>query len=522
MILLAFSFVLPYFVLSLGAPVSTTPPDEKGELVFLRTYRSTIQIIWTCLTIVFASTWVCIHPHVYGYKSTLRQRIGRRIRLFSNALLFPDHFVQRAFEQWIGYRELYAHMRERAEGLNIDLELPSGESLWTPVHAHFIQMGGVIFRSSRGGVKSVEPSSRNQSGPEVTVRDKGSFTPKETPGGDDDLERQGSDEAKLKPQTARVGDDTSKDDVRWYKDFSEWDANDVREFFKLELTEAQIEDRSKADGLAKAFVVTQCLWFVVQCIGRAVYGLPVLELEVTCLAFIACNIGMYCFWWKKPMNVVCPVEIHRRKKRLDITATGPTAENVNIGDWIVAAFEALRSGDVGFLSNPSQRYSEFKTIEPTSKPYPANYLYSRTGMTDEVSLLQERGSWPWVIYTIAPAIFGALHSIGWYSSFPSATEQLLWRASCVIPTVHALLLMSATLSLMINFSVSLPYSWLRIACKALGAIVTNISMYVHFFISSPLNLAARFAFIILPLLQLRNLPPLAHQTVPWSDFLPHV
>jgi hypothetical protein len=36
---------------------------------------------------------------------------------------------------------------------------------------------------------------------------------------------------------------------------------------------------------------------VAHCIGRAVYGFPLIELEVTCLAFIACNIGMYVFWW---------------------------------------------------------------------------------------------------------------------------------------------------------------------------------------------------------------------------------
>ncbi|KAJ3538423.1 hypothetical protein NMY22_g5178 [Coprinellus aureogranulatus] len=496
---------------SAGIPVVSRQQDDNDEgPVFLTTYRSTIQIIWACLTIVFASTWVCIHPHVYGYKSTLRQRIGRRLRLFFNALLFPDRFVQRAFEQWMGYHRLYVDMQKRVKDLDpkLSLMLPSGESLWTPVHAHFIQMGGVIFRSSPGGAPTVESPSRRQGS------DTGSVTPEETLGDGDDQESRGSadlqdwEKATLNPGAGGDGDGTSKDDARWYKDFRKWDDNDVREFFELQLTEAQIEDKSKADGLAKAFVVVQCLWFVVQCIGRAVYGLPVLEIEVTCLAFIACNIGMYGFWWKKPMNIVCPVEIRRDSEQLRDynSAISSTDEIANIVDWIFAVIWTLRSGDVGHLANLNEHPGEFKAVEPTSALYPANYLYSRTGKTDEDDLLKEWGFWPWAAYSIAPAIFGALHSIGWYSSFPSATEQLLWRASCVIPAVHALLLVLLMLGK--------TSSWPEFAVW--------ISVVLHFFISTPFNITARFAFIVLPLLQLRNLPPLAHQTVPWSDFLPHV
>ncbi|KAJ3538420.1 hypothetical protein NMY22_g5173 [Coprinellus aureogranulatus] len=516
-------FLLPMLasIPSAGIPVVSRQQDDNDEgPVFLTTYRSTIQIIWACLTIVFASTWVCIHPHVYGYKSTPLQRIGRRLRLFSNALLFPDRFVQRAFEQWMGYRKLYKDMRKKATKLGIPLVLPSKESLWTPVHAHFIQMGGVIFRSSRGGMESVESLSRRQGS------DTGSVTPEETLGDGDDQERRGSadlqdsEKATLNPGAGRGGDDTNKDSVRWYKDFREWDDNDIRDYFKLQLTEAQIEDRSKADGLAKAFVIIQCLWFVVQCIGRAVYGLPVLELEVACLAFIACNIGMYCFWWKKPMNVVCPAEIHQRSKEHNDAMGGLRKGTAGILNWIRAVVWTLKTGDVGHLANPMEQYYEFKTIEPTSTLYPENYLYSRTGTTDEGALLEEWGFWPWAAYAIAPALFGALHSIGWYSSFPSATEQLLWRASCVIPVAHALIFIFCVLGE--GFSKSVASSWPRIARRAFRATAAWIAGLVHILISTPLNLAARFVFIVLPPLQLRNLPSLAHQTVPWSDFLPHV
>ncbi|KAJ3538421.1 hypothetical protein NMY22_g5172 [Coprinellus aureogranulatus] len=546
MILWALIFALLYSLLSSGAPVGTTPPNDNNEPVFLTNYRSTVQIIWTCLTIVFASTWVCIHPHVYGYKSTLLQRIGRRIRLFSNALLFPERFVQRAFDQWMGYRRLYKDMQKCAKGLDIPLVLPSGAPLWTPVHAHFIQMGGVVFRNSYRSVERMESSSKERCGANVNVSDTDISILEDKLGGGDGQERQGSTYPDSDSETATIGisaaDEDSNSmatfrtadgdntnvppDVISYKDVGEWEEADVRAFFELKLTQEQVEDRSKADGLAKAFVVIQCFWFIVQCTGRGVYGLPLLELEVTCLAFIACNIGMYCFWWKKPMNIVCPVEIHQpSSERLNATTvrlgegTTQGVQNRSSG-WVMAVVYTLQTGDIGYLTSPESGDFEYKQIESTSILYPANYMYSRTGHKNDQTLYEEWGTWTWVAYWLAPAVFGALHSIGWYASFPSATEQLLWRSSCVIPAVHALLYIFWTLGHI--SSKSTPSSWPRIVRRIYRVIAADTLNVLYSFISSPVNFAARFVFIVLPLLQLRNLPPLAHQTVPWSDFLPHV
>ena len=99
------------------------------------------------------------------------------------------------------------------------------------------------------------------------------------------------------------------------------------------------------------------------------------------------------------------------------------------------------------------------------------------------------------------AIFGALHAIAWSAAFPSPTEQLLWRASSIAPAILASILL-------LLFAAS---RWLHGALEIVVMIVIT-----------PPCFAARLAFIVLPLFQLRDLPPLAYQTVPWSDFLPHV
>ena len=45
------------------------------------------------------------------------------------------------------------------------------------------------------------------------------------------------------------------------------------------IREDEIEDRSKADGLAKGIAVLQTTWFIAQCISRPAQGLIITEIE---------------------------------------------------------------------------------------------------------------------------------------------------------------------------------------------------------------------------------------------------
>ncbi|KIJ90259.1 hypothetical protein K443DRAFT_116856, partial [Laccaria amethystina LaAM-08-1] len=75
------------------------------------------------------------------------------------------------------------------------------------------------------------------------------------------------------------------------------------------ITEAEIEDRSKADGLAKGIAVLQTTWFIAQCISRQAQGLITTEVELITLAFAALNGILYFLWWNKPLNVECCVPV---------------------------------------------------------------------------------------------------------------------------------------------------------------------------------------------------------------------
>lgn len=74
----------------------------------------------------------------------------------------------------------------------------------------------------------------------------------------------------------------------------------------VRIPEAVIRDKSKADTLAKALVIVQVSWMVVQTVSRRIVGYPITLLEVHTLVHVACAIGMYGLWFKKPLDVRDP------------------------------------------------------------------------------------------------------------------------------------------------------------------------------------------------------------------------
>ena len=75
------------------------------------------------------------------------------------------------------------------------------------------------------------------------------------------------------------------------------------------ITEEEIKDRSKADGLATGIAVLQTTWFIAQCISRTAQGLITTEVELITVAFAALHGILYFLWWNKPLDVKCCVPV---------------------------------------------------------------------------------------------------------------------------------------------------------------------------------------------------------------------
>ena len=68
-----------------------------------------------------------------------------------------------------------------------------------------------------------------------------------------------------------------------------------------------IDERSKADIIAKMFVLSQITWFGLQVIGRLASKIPVTPIEIHTAIYVACTIAIYLMWIKKPYDVRSPI-----------------------------------------------------------------------------------------------------------------------------------------------------------------------------------------------------------------------
>ena len=77
-----------------------------------------------------------------------------------------------------------------------------------------------------------------------------------------------------------------------------------------EITEDEIQDWSKGDGLLKLIAVLQFSWFILQCVARRVEGLELTEIEIVTLALASINVVTSAVWWHKPLRKQVPVEVY--------------------------------------------------------------------------------------------------------------------------------------------------------------------------------------------------------------------
>lgn len=80
-----------------------------------------------------------------------------------------------------------------------------------------------------------------------------------------------------------------------------------------DITEADIDDRSKGDGLSKGIAVLQLAWFILQFIARLVQNLQTSLFEFDTMAVAALICIAQCLWWKKPKDVRLPYPIRWKK-----------------------------------------------------------------------------------------------------------------------------------------------------------------------------------------------------------------
>ncbi|KAK0207560.1 hypothetical protein IW262DRAFT_530385 [Armillaria fumosa] len=81
-----------------------------------------------------------------------------------------------------------------------------------------------------------------------------------------------------------------------------------------EVTEEELDKRSKVDRFSKAIAIVEIFWFVLQCLARRIQYLPIIPVEMSALAFSILSIVLCVIWWYKPFGVQVHIVLPFRAK----------------------------------------------------------------------------------------------------------------------------------------------------------------------------------------------------------------
>ena len=253
-----------------------------------------------------------------------------------------------------------------------------------------------------------------------------------------------------------------------------------------------LDDRSKNDWLAKSIILVQTSWFIAQSMGRLAQHLVLTELEIVTLAYTVVNIAIYVVWWKKPYQVKEPVAVYGQLPEMTLQQWRVKMKSEE--NAMIRAF----SYAIGIQDD----HMDLRCLKGT----PAFY----SGDTDSNGVIFALSM---TLFCIVGALFGAVHFLGWSSSFPTRTLQLLWRISAIgltgVPIALPATLIGGAL-------VTPTYASKILAIPLAILFISPMPLFPVFY------LFGRVTTLVLAFMTLKTLPPSAYRAVEWSDLVPHI
>ncbi|KAF9030519.1 hypothetical protein BDP27DRAFT_1349079 [Rhodocollybia butyracea] len=140
--------VLFYFVtegLALPTPALDVDPGGLSQVAPNTSSTRTVpEIVWSCLTTIFACTWVAVHPNIPSRHDSDQDLLWRRVKILAVALIAPEYIILWAANQlWSAKKAVK------------ELHNYPGCSDWTLTHGMFLVMGGFVLTKESGEIIGV-------------------------------------------------------------------------------------------------------------------------------------------------------------------------------------------------------------------------------------------------------------------------------------------------------------------------------------------------------------------------------
>jgi hypothetical protein len=293
------------------------------------------------------------------------------------------------------------------------------------------------------------------------------------------------------------------------------------------LDKKTVQDKSKADGFAKALTSLQIIWLLLQLSARLWQRLPITTLELTTLTYVICGLGCFWQWAQKPLDVATATPIMCEKSIQEIL-DGESDEDDQLST-VRSRVPYTQLNPLDFVDNGSPSWTfnvqPFLGFDFGKREFPvqrfANDRFPMIGLGREVAL--------YMLFTLA---FFAIHAAAWNFTFPTRTERLIWRiATCAIAGSMFVIWIAEGIQDFHRYR-----RWRRLFSRFFGK-VTELrdreeAMMAADFIpawefwvfvpATAVYFTARAFVLVEMFVSLRAQPTAVYDDIQWQTFVPHI
>ncbi|UKZ47944.1 hypothetical protein TrVGV298_002180 [Trichoderma virens] len=423
------------------SPNCTLPNETPIGFVNAPNIRTTMQIVWSCFSVILLCTWSILHLNVPPELMTRGswQWIYRKLFLLFRKvywmgvmLIAPEFLTTFMTKKMLGTKENVKALEELADEDDVE---------WTLSHTILADMGGIAIyfgplpRRPSNGRSKHKPGSDPEALKALLSKEKSEKMVESYEFIKSFMRRQnrwlGGCEIPWEPYKAHF--EHAENAIRLLpKDSLEWKTQNIAALsgsvWTLDSKQlaiarsegvisklpniqlADIEDKNKSDPLVKLLAMMQVVWIVVQLCARVYYGLPFAPLELTTVAFSVTAIILYSSEWEKPKDVNTPVYV-------------PAAEHCVTEEAFIKIAEAAPFP-----------YMQFPYLQCKHYYMPSVSFHETDGKVSHIDAKS------FLVALATVVSFGGIHLFAWNFHFPTPVEGLLWKISAIItiacPTLY--------------------------------------------------------------------------------------